>query len=50
MLATSGCPAEQIRVEYFLPGTEPHEYCPIHGGNGVERTFEKLWQGLKRVF
>jgi penicillin-binding protein 1A len=50
LLATSGCPAEQIRVEYFLPGTEPHDYCPIHGGSGVERTFEKLWQGLKRVF
>ncbi|HUF11952.1 MAG TPA: PBP1A family penicillin-binding protein [Longimicrobiales bacterium] len=46
MLATDDCPLEQVHVEYFLPGTEPREYCPLHGGS-VERFFERLWRGMK---
>ena len=46
LLATDGCPPEQTRVEYFLPDTEPKDYCPLHGGS-VERFFERLWRGVK---
>jgi penicillin-binding protein 1A len=28
--AVSGCPPADVRTEYFLPGTEPAEYCPLH--------------------
>jgi membrane carboxypeptidase/penicillin-binding protein len=50
LLATPSCPPGQVRTEYFLPGTEPHEYCPLHGGNGVQKTLEKVWQGIRHVF
>jgi hypothetical protein len=30
--ATPRCPVKQITVEYFIPGTEPQGFCPIHGG------------------
>ncbi|MBI4409465.1 MAG: PBP1A family penicillin-binding protein [Gemmatimonadetes bacterium] len=50
MIATGNCPPEQVRLEYFIPGTEPAETCPLHPETGVERFFERLWQGLRRVF
>jgi penicillin-binding protein 1B len=31
-LATPGCP--KVINEAFLPGTQPTDYCPIHGGSG----------------
>ncbi|MFN0178698.1 MAG: penicillin-binding protein 1A [Gemmatimonadales bacterium] len=31
-LPTAACPRDQIRSEFFVPGTEPTERCPIHGG------------------
>ncbi len=31
-LATPGCPRQ--KEEFYLSGTEPTEYCPIHGGGG----------------
>lgn len=31
-LATPLCPKEVRFVESYLPGTEPREYCPAHGG------------------
>jgi membrane carboxypeptidase/penicillin-binding protein len=34
-LATANCPPERIRIEYFLGGTEPRRYCPVHGQSGV---------------
>jgi penicillin-binding protein 1A len=34
-LATDKCPPENVRVEHFIPGTEPLEHCPVHGGDGV---------------
>ena len=46
LLATDDCPVELVDIEYFLPGTEPKEYCPLHGGS-VERFFERLWRGMK---
>jgi membrane carboxypeptidase/penicillin-binding protein len=33
-LATSGCPVK--REEFYIVGTEPTEYCPVHGGNALE--------------
>jgi hypothetical protein len=29
-LATPSCPPEQVASEWFLSGTEPTEYCPVH--------------------
>jgi penicillin-binding protein 1A len=29
-LATGWCPQESTSYEWFIPGTEPTEYCPIH--------------------
>ncbi|MHB1329487.1 MAG: penicillin-binding protein 1A, partial [Gemmatimonadales bacterium] len=31
-LATPACPAQSVGAEYYVPGTEPTERCPIHGG------------------
>lgn len=50
LLATGNCPAEQVRIEYFLPGTEPHDYCPLHPEGDVERFIDRLWQGVREVF
>jgi penicillin-binding protein 1A len=49
-LATSSCPPEDVRIEYFLVGTEPRSYCPVHAESGVERFLESLWQRVRRVF
>ncbi|MEX2609393.1 MAG: PBP1A family penicillin-binding protein [Gemmatimonadota bacterium] len=46
-LATDACPPQDLRVEYFLPGTEPTEYCPLHGSDGL---FNRIVQGLRRIF
>ncbi|HEV8539825.1 MAG TPA: hypothetical protein VGQ60_01565, partial [Nitrospiraceae bacterium] len=34
-LATSGCP--EVVEEVFIQGTEPTQYCPLHGGGLLER-------------
>ena len=31
-LPTGACPKDLIRAEFFYPGTEPTERCPVHGG------------------
>ena len=48
-LATAGCPAEHVRIEYFLIGTEPTAYCPLHpdGGDGF---MDNLWRRIRRIF
>jgi penicillin-binding protein 1B len=38
-LATTGCP--QVRSEVFIAGTQPVDYCPLHGGAG--RTLITGW-------
>jgi penicillin-binding protein 1A len=44
-LATDDCPAEDIRIEHFMPGTEPSTHCPVHGsGPGV---MDRLLRGLR---
>jgi penicillin-binding protein 1A len=45
-LATSACPDEHIALEWFLPGTEPREYCPIHGGAGIESWIRRGIRGI----
>jgi len=35
--ATHFCPREAVYFEWFIPGTEPTEFCPIH--NPFERVF-----------
>lgn len=49
-IATGRCPAEDVRLEYFLPGTEPLDYCPLHPESGVERLLDRLWRGFKSIF
>ena len=49
LLATANCPGQQVRVEYFVPGTEPKEVCPLHA-SGPQKTLKKLLQGIRRIF
>lgn len=46
-MATDKCPPEQVRIEYFMPGTEPTDYCPLHGS---QNAIDKLLQGIRKVF
>jgi penicillin-binding protein 1A len=32
MRSTLFCPVSQLTTEYFIPGTEPVGFCPLHGG------------------
>ncbi len=45
-LATANCPPEQVRIEYFRPGTEPRDFCPLHPETGLEHFFDRLWHRL----
>ena len=49
-LATGECPPEHVRIEYFLVGTEPEAYCPVHPEHGVDRFFDNLWQRMRKIF
>jgi penicillin-binding protein 1A len=49
MLASNNCPPENVTVEYFVPGTEPTDYCPLHA-TGAEKVFKKLVEGIRRIF
>jgi penicillin-binding protein 1A len=48
--ATKNCPLEETRTEYFLPGTEPSDYCPIHPESGVIRVLDRLWGRIRKIF
>jgi penicillin-binding protein 1A len=48
--ATRNCPSEEIRTEYFLPGTEPRDYCPVHPESGVIRLLDRLWGRVRKIF
>jgi hypothetical protein len=50
LLATANCPPDSVRVEYYMPGTEPHDYCPLHPEGGAGRFVGRLWDGIKHVF
>lgn len=45
-LAADDCPPGNVTVEYFLAGTEPLEYCPLHGGEGRGRGLFDRIRGL----
>jgi penicillin-binding protein 1B len=45
-LATASCP--QTQNEYFIEGSEPTEYCQIHGGQTAESSGPAGW--LSRLF
>ena len=49
MLATEACPPGEVRQEWFLPGTEPVDYCPIHGDSGVSNWFRRRINDIGRV-
>ena len=49
-LATGNCPPENVRIEYFLVGTEPETYCPIHPEHGVDRFMGDLWDRIRKIF
>ncbi len=49
-LATGSCPGEDIRIEYFLIGTEPRSYCPFHPESGMERMIDGFWRRLRKIF
>jgi penicillin-binding protein 1A len=36
-LATPACPPADVRIEFFVPGTEPLEHCPTHRGGIIGR-------------
>lgn len=48
-LATGNCPQEDLRVEYFVPGTEPTDFCPLHA-SGPEKVLKKLVEGIRKIF
>ncbi len=49
-LATGNCPPEDVRIEYFLVGTEPEAYCPVHPQQGVDRFLDDLWGRVRKIF
>ena len=49
LLASNDCPPEDVLIEYFVPGTEPNAFCPLHT-NAPQRVLGKLLQGIRRVF
>ncbi|MGH7460307.1 MAG: penicillin-binding protein 1A, partial [Longimicrobiales bacterium] len=48
-LAARNCPEGDVRVEYFVPGSQPADFCPLHA-TGAQRVLHKLVEGIKRVF
>jgi penicillin-binding protein 1A len=49
LLANNNCPPSQVRIEYFVPGTQPGDYCPIHA-TGAQKVLKKLVEGIRRIF
>ncbi len=45
LLATPNCPYEDVVQEYYIPGTEPVESCPLHPA-GFEGWFERTIRGI----
>ena len=40
-LATPDCPLADVRIEYFRPGSEPREQCPLHKRGLLDRLFKR---------
>ncbi|CAN5573261.1 PBP1A family penicillin-binding protein [soil metagenome] len=45
-LPTANCPQEHLRTEWFIPGTEPAEYCPLHPEAPLDRWFRRTFRGV----
>jgi penicillin-binding protein 1B len=41
-LATSSCPQDTVRTEYYLMGTQPVQFCAIHMGGTQYANWEQL--------
>jgi membrane carboxypeptidase/penicillin-binding protein len=49
-LATGNCPHDDVRIEYFLAGTEPRQYCTLHPEHRVDRFLDNLWRRVRGIF
>jgi hypothetical protein len=48
--ATASCPIEDVEEEWFIRGTEPHEYCPFHTEPGVGGWFGRRIREIGDLF
>lgn len=48
--ATNNCPPEEVVTEYFIPGTEPRESCPLHPERGITRILDRIWSRVRGIF
>lgn len=48
--ATASCPIEDLEEEWFIRGTEPHEYCPFHTEPGVGGWFQRRIREVGDLF
>jgi penicillin-binding protein 1A len=46
-LATPNCPPADVRIEYFMPGTEPSAHCAVHPRGFMDRLLRGLGVGGK---
>ena len=49
-IADINCPADQVRTEYFLAGTEPHDFCPLHRRGSLRRILDSILRGIGKTF
>lgn len=49
-LATSSCPPEHVVEEWFIPGTEPTRYCPLHEADGVDGWIRRGLRSIEGFF
>ncbi|HEX7058519.1 MAG TPA: penicillin-binding transpeptidase domain-containing protein, partial [Solirubrobacterales bacterium] len=49
VLATDACPPEDVRQEWFIPGTEPVDYCPIHSDSGLGGWLRRRIDDIGRI-
>ncbi len=49
-LATPECPADALVQEWFIPGTEPLEYCPVHSDAGYGGWLRRGLRSLGDLF
>lgn len=50
MRATSACPPDEVHREWFIPGTEPAEYCSLHPEPGLGGWFRERMRDLGDLF
>jgi penicillin-binding protein 1A len=48
--ATEACPSGNVTTEWFIPGTEPTEYCELHPEPGVGGWFRRRVRDLNDWF